>query len=349
MHTFFIKSAGILAVLSVTMTACKDSSSAEIQPQITIEKEIEKEVEKEIIDKWEMRSDNEWYPLYQRLKADDIYGEDVDLYFQQLEGKFSQKPMGMKVTELYKIKNRPKRPSTTTPPPKDTTPNPTGIPRPWYKGFVTDDIAKQCKTFIENNKAAFDYAQKKYNIPVEVLSALLFVETRHGDYLGEHNPLINLASMSHSTNMTQIPDYIKKLPLAKEQKDWIHTKMKEKSDWSFSELKALILYCRENNIDPMKTPASVYGALGYGQFMPSNIPKFAVDGNNDNIINLFQPADAIVSTANYLYKHGWNKKNMTLKDKIKVIKRYNYSTTYAQTILALSVLTEKQRKETSSK
>ena len=278
------------------------------------------------------------------FENDGLYGDDIDNYFMQLEGQFSQKPMGIKVKELYNASFTKKaKKAKKAKPTKDTSPNATGIPRPWFKDYVTQDNAQKCRTFINENKEAFAYTEEKYKIPAEVISALIYVETKHGNYLGEHNPVVNLASMANSTKIEQIPNYIKQLPRAKEKSKWILKKMEEKSNWSYTELKALLIYCRENHIDPFTLPSSVYGALGFGQFMPTNIPVYAVDGDNDGIINLFHPPDGIASVANFLYKHGWNKSNMTLYQKLRVLKRYNYSTIYANTVMALSVLTDRTK------
>jgi membrane-bound lytic murein transglycosylase B len=71
--------------------------------------------------------------------------------------------------------------------------------------------------------------------------------------------------------------------------------------------------------------------------MPSNLPRFAVDGNDDGIIDLFAPEDAVPSLGNYLAKHGW-KKDMSVEESIKALRRYNNSAVYANTILALARL-----------
>lgn len=290
-------------------------------------------------DEWIIAEDSEWYPLYQRLKNDGIHGKDIDNYFKNLEGQYSQKPMGIKVKELYRVSFQKRTPQAKQV--KDTSPNTTGIPRPWYKDYVTEANAQKCRNFIIANQEIFSHVEKKYNIPADIISALIYIETWHGNYLGKYNPLINLASMANSTKIEQIPTYIKELPLAKEKNAWILGKMEEKANWSYKELKALLMYCRENKIDPLTLPSSVYGALGYGQFMPTNIPHYAVDGNNDGVIDLFNPSDGIASVANFLYKHGWNKTHLTLPQQTKVLKRYNHSTVYANTILALATVTSR--------
>ena len=47
------------------------------------------------------------------------------------------------------------------------------------------------------------------------------------------------------------------------------------------------------------------------------------------------PADAVASLSNYLARHGW-KKDMSIPEQIKVLRRYNNLAVYANTILALA-------------
>lgn len=49
------------------------------------------------------------------------------------------------------------------------------------------------------------------------------------------------------------------------------------------------------------------GAMGQPQFMPTSFLSYAVDGNNDGKIDIWQTeADVFASAANYLKKAGWN-------------------------------------------
>jgi membrane-bound lytic murein transglycosylase B len=53
---------------------------------------------------------------------------------------------------------------------------------------------------------------------------------------------------------------------------------------------------------------SYAGAVGIPQFMPSSIKRFAVSADGTNRIELnVNPADAIMSVANYLVEHGWER------------------------------------------
>ena len=272
-----------------------------------------------------------WLHLWEKLRADGLNQEEIAYLFIRLEEP-SQDPMGRKVQELYA--NQFMRTQRTASQP-DTSPNDTGIPRPWYRGFVTDANAKTCRNFINANAAAFLAAEQNYGVPAEVGAALLFVETRLGDYLGDNNAFFTLASMAISRSPEAIPDWLDKLPGVENHLDWVNSRMADKADWAYAELAALLRYCLENGIDPFLMPSSAYGAIGLCQFMPSNLSRYAVDGNADGIIDLFDQADAIASLSNYLVKHGW-KPGLNVEQQIKVLRRYNNLAIYANTILALA-------------
>ena len=49
------------------------------------------------------------------------------------------------------------------------------------------------------------------------------------------------------------------------------------------------------------------GAFGYFQFMPTTIEKYAIDFDQNNIIELKSTKDSFASAANYMTKIGWKK------------------------------------------
>jgi membrane-bound lytic murein transglycosylase B len=281
-----------------------------------------------------------WDSLYKRLLKDGFSQKQLDKYFVQLENGFSQKPMGNKVKELYTASFVPKKKPVKEKGKEKPKTNKLGIPYPWYDGYVTDANAVKCLNFLKENEEYFALAEKKYAVPREVISALIYVETWHGKFLGKFNPLPMLASMSISTDLAMLPNYTAKLNLTQKQKDYLQEKIKIKADWAYNELKALLNYAIKNKIDINTVPSSIYGAIGYGQFMPSNIPLYGIDGNKDGKIDVFEPADAILSVAKFLHAQGWKQKNIDFNKQVKVIKRYNHSTAYAHTILALAKLSK---------
>lgn len=268
-----------------------------------------------------------WQPLAARLAADGLYGADVEAALLQIGNVPSEDPMGRKITELYKRK-------FVAPPPKD--PNaPKAPPQTVYKDSVTPENIEKCREFLKQNAAAFAKAQRIYGVPKEVAVALLFVETRLGAYIGKVPAFLTLASMSASRSPEIIPTFLAKLPDTQAHTDWISGTMQKRSDWAYKELAAFIRFVRAAKIDPMSVAGSMYGAIGLCQYMPSNLEPLGADGNNDGVVNLFEPEDAIASLSNYLHKHGW-KPGLTRNKRIVVLKKYNNSFAYANTILTLA-------------
>jgi membrane-bound lytic murein transglycosylase B len=69
--------------------------------------------------------------------------------------------------------------------------------------------------------------------------------------------------------------------------------------------------------------------------MPSNVFLYGVDADQDGRVDPFAKADALHSIANYLRGHGW-RQGMDREDQHQVIFRYNHSTVYANTVLAIA-------------
>ncbi len=275
-----------------------------------------------------------WLPLREKLANDSVSSNELDEFFAQLSNEISQDPMGRKITELYtnsyvKSVEPKKNPNYDQPTEKFKTPG------PWYKNVVTEKNAQTCIEFINKYPKAFEKANKEYGVPPEIAAALLFVETRLGNYLGKENAFYTLASMASSKHISQIPLWTEPLPnLNAEREIWINDLMQARSEWAYNEFKALTIHILENKLDPFSMPGSIYGAIGYCQFMPSNLVMYTADGNDDGIINLFDPEDAIVSLSKYLKFYKWDT-NASISVKQATLRKYNNLTVYANTILAL--------------
>ncbi len=206
-----------------------------------------------------------------------------------------------------------------------------------YDIFLENRRIKRAKRYLESNREIFDIVEKEYGIPKEVKVAILLVETDLGRYLGSDLALNNLASMAVASDLKKIRPY---LPdsykhLSRKEQRRIQKKLKSKSKWAYSELKSLIIYSQLNDLDIHQIKGSIFGAIGLCQFMPSNALKFGVDFNKDGKVDLFDPADAIASMANYLQYYGW-RPDLRKKSQIRVIKHYNHSTPYAKTVLEVA-------------
>ena len=83
------------------------------------------------------------------------------------------------------------------------------------------------------------------------------------------------------------------------------------------------------------TSTSYAGAMGPMQFMPATFEAYAVDGDNDGVTDIMDPADAIFSAANYLCSNGAATGPNALANAIFL---YNHADWYVQMVLTLAKL-----------
>ncbi len=151
-----------------------------------------------------------------------------------------------------------------------------------YKALkVTPLRAKQGVAFIRRYRTAFKNAERVYGVPKEIIAALIGIESVYGKNVGKYPVFDTLATLAFEKN--------------------------RRNTFYRKELEALILFCIRNKIDIKQIKGSHFGAIGLGQFMPSNYEYYGVDFNHDGVIRMQNPVDAIGSIANYLKKNGWKK------------------------------------------
>ena len=122
-----------------------------------------------------------------------------------------------------------------------------------YDQFISKKSIAKALKYMDEHQDALDRAQKIYSVDKTIITAILLVETRLGTYLGKRTVINTLSTMAALTDETlqkkiwdSIPD--KKKP---KKEDFIK-KVKQRSKWGYSELKALIKFseigrasCRE--------------------------------------------------------------------------------------------------------
>lgn len=205
-----------------------------------------------------------------------------------------------------------------------------------YDQFLSKRDIRSALKYLKNNKDILDKAQEKFGVDKTIITAILLVETRLGSYTGNSvviNTLSTMAALSDKSLWKKIWDIIPDRKKPSEKK--FAKKAKSKSKWAYKELKAFLKYIEDEGMEPATIKGSYAGAIGIAQFMPSNILKLAIDGNNDGSIDLFNHADAIFSIANYLKYHGW-KAGLTRQKQHKILYMYNHSNYYVDTLLKIS-------------
>ncbi|MPN48808.1 hypothetical protein SDC9_196420 [bioreactor metagenome] len=120
-----------------------------------------------------------------------------------------------------------------------------------------------------------------------------------------------------------------------ELKNKLKARSDKKTNWAINEIIAMCEIEKKFNIDFNNVNGSWAGAFGIPQFLPSSYLRYAVDGNNDNKIDLFNMEDAIFSVANYLNKKNWG---TTVEQQKNAVWSYNNSWDYVDAVLNLSQL-----------
>lgn len=203
-----------------------------------------------------------------------------------------------------------------------------------YKQFTRTWPIASARGYMQTHQQALDAAQKQYGVDKEVITAIILVETRLGTYTGKRSVINTLATLSAMTDAVtrqiiweSLPDDSRRM-----SREEFEKKADQKSSWAYRELTAFLTYTDQQGMDATVIKGSYAGAMGISQFMPSNIPKFGKDGNDDGRIDLFDHADAISSIAAYLKNYGW-KPGISRENAFDVVYHYNHSKYYVNTIL----------------
>ena len=132
----------------------------------------------------------------------------------------------------------------------------------------------------ELNKDFINFIDNEFSVEKELLLALMGIETNFGTYVGKMEILSSLATLSFD---------------------------KRRSDFFTKELIIILRLIEEKKISHDVLYGSWAGAFGYFQFMPSTIKRYALDYDQNDIIDLKSTVDSFASAANYINKIGWVK------------------------------------------
>ncbi len=132
----------------------------------------------------------------------------------------------------------------------------------------------------KKEKLIIDKVEKQFLVEKDLLLALMGIETNFGNYLGKMDIISSLATLSFD---------------------------KRRSEFFTSELLILLRLIDKNIIEKDILFGSWAGAFGNFQFMPRTIKDYAIDYDDNKIIELKNIEDSFASAANYLNKIGWKK------------------------------------------
>lgn len=187
------------------------------------------------------------------------------------------------------------------------------------------------KKFFTKYKQYLENAEKKYKVNKEIITAILYKETRLGKVPLNFKPMEALlvqALFKLTWDFT---------PLEEREKSLDRMKRLQKS--ARNSLVHLVAYCLDNKLHPDSISSNFVGAIGYPQFMPFNL-YLAKDGDGDGKAELNKMPDAIMSVGNFFYQNGWRKNvDLGLKDKdyvLKQIRKYNQNSSYMEAVYLIA-------------
>lgn len=136
------------------------------------------------------------------------------------------------------------------------------------------------KEFMQTHAAALAKTEAQFGVPPAIVTAIIGIETRYGQYLGNY-PIAEVISTFAFYHPTRNEEYL-------------------------AELIALLVYVRDRKIDPLSIKGSFAGAFGIPQFLPSSVRDYAIDLDGNTHIDLFATDDAVGSVGRFLNeKGGW--------------------------------------------
>ncbi len=144
---------------------------------------------------------------------------------------------------------------------------------------VTPARIARGQALLQEHAALLDAVEQKYGVPKSVLIAFWGLETNFGATMGNHNIPASLATLAFDGR---------------------------RSTFFRNQLLDALRLIDAGHVQAIDMLGSWAGAMGHMQFMPSTYRAYAVDGDGDGRINLWQSVpDAMYSAGNYLKRAGW--------------------------------------------
>jgi len=157
--------------------------------------------------------------------------------------------------------------------------------KPWkaYRPiFLTEKRINDGRAFIAEHRAQLAAVEEATGVPVEMIAAIIGVETNYGRNTGSYRVLDALYTLGAHYPPRQT--------------------------FFRSELGHVMKLAQVEQLDLPNLKGSYAGAMGWGQFMPSSYLAYARDGDGDGRRDLFGSLpDVFASVANYFVAHGWQR------------------------------------------
>ena len=209
-----------------------------------------------------------------------------------------------------------------------------------YSHNFNEKSVKSAREFFTSNADELKRAEDSSGVPAEVITSILWVETKFGTITGKNHVVSVYASLATADELNNIEMNKQTYRASIADKDslarldsMVDVRARKKATWAVDQLIALKEMQAKYKGDVMELRGSWAGAFGWSQFIPSSYNSWAVDGNGDGSVNLFDKQDAIASVANYLKVNGWGNERAQQE---AAVYHYNNSKDYVDCVLTLA-------------
>lgn len=155
--------------------------------------------------------------------------------------------------------------------------------KPWheYRGiFLNETRIAGGAEFWRANQALLEQVSEQFGIPIELVVAIVGVETNYGMNTGSFRVIDALATLGFY--------------------------YEPRAEFFARELGHFMALANEESLPLTDIRGSYAGAMGLGQFIPSSYRAYAVDFDQSGHRDLWRSLpDALGSVANYLAEHRW--------------------------------------------
>lgn len=162
-----------------------------------------------------------------------------------------------------------------------------------YRGiFLTPKRIAAGVLFANQHKDLINRVEKETGVPGKIVLGILGVETYFGNIQGRYKVINSLYTLAVG--------------------------YPPRSKFFREELINLFYLCREQDLSITEIKGSYAGAMGAPQFIASSYRAYAVDGDGDGKINLFESwEDILMSIGHYLKRNGW-KESKNIINRIRI-------------------------------
>lgn len=155
---------------------------------------------------------------------------------------------------------------------------------PWHRYrriFLTDTRIDAGVEFWRANEELLERIEAEFEVPAEIVVAIVGVETNYGMITGSYRVIDALATLGFY--------------------------YPRRADFFARELGQFLLLADEEDLPVTEIKGSYAGAMGLGQFIPSSYRAYAVDFSGNGRRDLWRSLpDALGSVANYFRAHRWS-------------------------------------------